>query len=155
MNTTPLYAFPTRALRRWRDERLSLNEEIDGSVSATFRFNGSTCGNVPFVLEFSARLALDGDGFRFLHLSCAPAPGDAGHRRMCGHLENAAALLAALGTTPPVVGAPLAAGLDWRPATTPAGCVCAATDRAHKWLAMLHTLHFALAARASLQPVFP
>ena len=39
-----------------------------------------------------------------------------------------------------LVGAVLA----WRPAKSPAGCLCSEPSRHHKWQAVLETLHFAL-----------
>ncbi|MGH8020969.1 MAG: hypothetical protein ACREIA_22335 [Opitutaceae bacterium] len=155
MTTAPTYAFPIRALRRWRDERLTLIDESDGTIHALFRFEGSTCGNVPFNLDYSAHLASAANQHRLLALGCVPAAGDDGHRRMCSYLENAGQLLATLQTERPLLGQPLDAVLEWRPATSPAGCVCAAPARAHKWLAVLHTLHFALNGRTAAQPALP
>lgn len=145
------YAFPLRALRRWSAERLSLAHEADGGVQAQFNFDGSTCGNVPFRLIYSVQLASASAQHRVRMLACAPAPHDDGHRRMCSFLETGEALLAAMPVECPLLGEPLAAALAWRPSTTPAGCVCAAPARAHLWLAVLHTLHFALAERGALQ----
>ncbi|HVU35662.1 MAG TPA: hypothetical protein VHE61_19640 [Opitutaceae bacterium] len=144
MTTTPTYAFQPRVLRRWRDERLTLTQAPDGAMAASFRFDGSTCGNIPFVLWYSVRLAPAAERYRIIDLGCEPAGADEGHRRMCSYLEGADRLLVTLRTERPLVGQPLAEALAWRPATSPAGCVCAAASRNHKWLAVLHTLHFAL-----------
>lgn len=155
MTTTPTYTFPIRALRRWRDERLTLIDESDGTVHALFRFEGSTCGNVPFNLSYSVHLASARDQHRLLALGCAPTAGDDGHQRMCSYLESPAQLLATLQTERQLLGQPLDAVLEWHPATSPAGCVCAASARAHKWLAILHTVHFALGGRTAAQPTLP
>lgn len=144
MTTAATYAFAPRVLRRWRDERLSLAAAADGRVTARFRFDGSTCGNVPFELVYDVELASPEDGYRVLAMRCAPTPGDEGHRQMCSYRESADRILQTLATEQPFVGRPLAEVLAWSPALLPAGCVCAAASRAHKWLAVLQTLHFAL-----------
>jgi len=146
MNPPIPYAFPVRALRRWRDERLGLAADEAGGWRATFHFEGSTCGNIPFALRFE--VGLDAAGI-LRELRCAPAPADEGHARMCSYLEDAERLLAELATQAPLRGRPLADVLTWNPATSPAGCVCAPASRAHKWLAVLQTLHFALHAPAA------
>ncbi len=148
-SATPHYAFPLRALNRWRDERIVLHDQPDGGVCARFHFEGSTCGNIPFNLGYVVRVAAASEGFRLLELRCDPLPGDHGHERMCSYLEDATSLLESLRTEQPLVGCPLAAVLDWRPATSPAGCVCSAANLAHKWLVVLQTLHFTLASRGT------
>jgi hypothetical protein len=153
MNAAAAYTFPLRALRRWRDERLTLTDQPDGGIHGEFRFEGSTCGNVPFNLIYTVRLASAAAPHRILELACSPAPGDDGHRRMCSYLDHADRLLATLQTDSPLLDQPLAAALAWQPVTSPSGCVCDARARAHKWLAVLQTLHLALAERAATQPV--
>ncbi len=141
MSLTPGYHFAPRALRRWRDERLTLTPRTGGGWQARFHFDGSTCGNVPFVLHYD--IEIDTAGV-IVGLSAAAAPGDEGHQSMCRHREDAASLRDELATQGPLRGRPLADVLAWKPATSPAGCVCTAPARAHKWLAALQTLHFAL-----------
>ena len=149
MNPSFPYAFPVRALRRWRDERLNLAADEAGGWQATFYFEGSTCGNIPFALRFE--VGLDAAGI-LREMRCAPAPTDEGHSRMCSYLEDAERLLAELATQAPLRGRPLTDVLTWSPATSPAGCVCAPASRAHKWLAVLQTLHFALHAPVAAAP---
>lgn len=144
MNATETYAFPARALRRWRDERLTLVPEDGGGVRALFAFEGSTCGNVAFRLVYAVRLAPASDQHRILALSCAPAVGDDGHTRTCDYLAEPQEMLRRIGDEPPLRGAPLEAVLHWQPPRSPAGCLCTAASRAHKWLAVLQTVHFAL-----------
>jgi hypothetical protein len=146
MTTSTPYAFPLRALRRWRDEQLALHRLPEGGVGAKFLFEGSTCGNMPFNLIYVIRLAPAADQFRLLALDCAPAPRDYGHTRMCSYLEGSERIARLLRDECPLLGEPLEAAMAWRPEFSPAGCVCAAPSRAHKWLAVLHTLHFALLA---------
>lgn len=143
------YTFALRALRRWRDEQLTLTPREAGGWRARFHFDGSTCGNVAFVLHYD--IEVDGGG-TIVGMRAAAAPGDEGHQSLCRHREDAASLREELATAGPLRGRPLADVLTWRPATSPAGCVCTAPARAHKWLAALQTLHFALHAPAAVGP---
>lgn len=149
MTTSAGYAFPSRALCRWRDERLSLAFADDGHVLARFRFEGSTCGNVPFELMYEVKLSPSAEGYRVLAMGCAPSAGDEGHQQMCSYRESAERIRQDLANEQAFVGRPLAEVLVWSPAVLPAGCVCAAASRAHKWLAVLQTLHFALVGTAA------
>ena len=135
------YTFAARALKRWREERLTLSPRDGGGWRARFHFDGSTCGNVAFVLHYD--IEVDGGGI-VVGMRAAPAPGDEGHESLCRHREDADSLREELATPGPLQGRPLADVLSWRPATSPAGCICTAPARAHKWLAALQTLHFAL-----------
>ena len=144
------YTFALRALRRWRDEQLTLTPREAGGWRARFHFDGSTCGNVAFVLHYD--IEVDGGG-TIVGMRAAAAPGDEGHQSLCRHREDAASLREELATAGPLRGRPLADVLSWRPATSPAGCVCTAPARAHKWLAALQTLHFALHPPAAVSVV--
>lgn len=135
------YTFAARALKRWREERLTLSPREGGGWRARFHFDGSTCGNVAFVLHYD--IEVDGGGI-VVGMRAAPAPGDEGHESLCRHREDADSLREELATPGSLQGRPLADVLSWRPATSPAGCICTAPARAHKWLAALQTLHFAL-----------
>ncbi len=146
------YTFALRALRRWRDEQLTLTPREAGGWRARFHFDGSTCGNVAFVLHYD--IEVDGGG-TIVGMRAAAAPGDEGHQSLCRHREDAASLREELATAGPLRGRPLADVLSWRPATSPAGCVCTAPARAHKWLAALQTLHFALHPPAAPAAVGP
>lgn len=140
----PVYVFPVRALRRWSTENLTLETAPAGGLVAHFRFEGSTCGNVPFELRY--QVLLDGSAQRIIAAQqCTPAPFDEGHQRMCCWQEDAARA-ATLLEEKPLAGQPLAAVLSWRPLRSPSGCLCAPASRHHKWQAVLETLHFALFA---------
>src|SRR6187200_399971 len=147
MNPLPGYAFSARALRRWRDERMTLVDELDGGFRATFLFDGSTCGGIPFQLVYTVRLARVEERWQVLDLSCVPVDGDDGHKRMCAYLESGDRMMENLQKDQPLVGQSLDDVLAWQPATSPAGCLCAVAARNHKWLAVLQTLHFSLAQR--------
>jgi hypothetical protein len=138
------YTFNPRALQRWRAERLSLVARADGGAEAAFRYDGSTCGNCAFTLIYRVTLGPAGEGHPLRELGCTPAPGSDGQERMCSYLATQGRILETADAEKPLLGRPLAAVLDWRPATSPAGCLCTAALRDHKWLAVLETLHFAL-----------
>ena len=143
-STTSTYVFNLRALQRWRAERLSLAPRADGGVEATFCYDGSTCGNCAFTLLYRVTLGPAEEGHPLRAMGCAPAPGSDGQERMCSYLATQGRILETVEAEKPLLGRPLASVLDWRPAAVPAGCLCTAAHRDHKWLAVLETLHFAL-----------
>ncbi|MBE7539476.1 MAG: hypothetical protein HS122_13825 [Opitutaceae bacterium] len=144
VTTAPAYAFPLRALRRWAAENLTLIRAGDGSIAAEFRLEGSTCGNVAFHVLYRVRLSSTGTGHRILGLECTPAPGDVNFHEQCEARADEARLLATLLHERPLLGQPLAEVLTWAQETSPDGCLCRETSRAHKWRAVLQTLHLAL-----------
>lgn len=141
---TSTYAFPVRALRRWSSEHLRLSSGADDEVEAVFRLEGSTCGNVPLTMLYLVRLGPAAEGWPIRRLYVGPAPHDDGHRQQCAYRADADELLHELQHEQPCLGQPLAAALAWSPETSPAGCLCTSTSRAHKWRIVLHTLHYAL-----------
>lgn len=140
------YAFPLRALRRWAAENLNIVRATDGSITAEFRLECSTCGNIAFHVVYHVQLSPPSDGCRILALDCVPAPGDVNFSEQCEASADETRLLAAIRSEQPLLGQPLADALTWTPQTTPDGCLCAATARAHKWRAVLQTLHHALSS---------
>lgn len=152
---TAQYRVNERALRRWADERLRLAVEPDDTVTAVFRYDGTTCTNMgrPLAFVYEVRLGSEADGFPVRAMRCAPAAGDTGHTAMCGYVKDADALMRAIGTElPPVTGVPLDEARAWRPPASPAGCYCEAASREHKWGLVLETIHYALAQRARVEP---
>jgi hypothetical protein len=144
-----VYAIPVRALRRWVSENLTLTSQPDGTRRAVFRFEGSTCGNVPFNLLYTVALSpLAGGGWQIADLGCTPAPFDDNHRQMCALLNSPERLPSLMQEYQPLKGETLGSALDWQPATAPDGCLCAPASRAHKWRAVLHTIHYALYSTA-------
>jgi hypothetical protein len=139
-----IYAFPVRALERWAKNHLDLHEE-PGLVRARFRFEGSTCGNIPFSLHYDVVLDRTSGAPCLASLACSPAPGDDGHLHMCIAREDEEALYSKLHDERPLLGRSLDDVLAWKPATEPAGCLCTPAFRNHKWRAVLETLHYALA----------
>lgn len=141
---TPAYAFPERALRRWRTECLCLHCVAADRCEAEFQFEGSTCGNVPFVLLYRVALTQTDGRWHLREMEVLPRAGDEGHREMCSAKSNLAGFQERWHHELPLLGRPLDECLTWAPATSPEGCLCAEPARAHKWRAVLQTLHHAL-----------
>jgi hypothetical protein len=141
------YSVNAKALRRWSDERLSVERRADGSVDAIFRYEGTTCTNMGRLLQFQYRVTLGPrtDGYPIRAQHCAPAAGDEGHTYMCRYMSNRKHLLVAIDQERPLHGKPLNDVLGWRRPASGAGCYCEQDSRAHKWGLVLETLHFKLA----------
>ncbi len=146
VSPAPQYTVARRALGKWAQQRLRLDHRADGTIAATFRFEGSTCSNMghPLAFDYRVTLAPAADGHRILDTTCEPAPGDTGHTQQCAYLRDAEGTMARIAEPPPVVGQPLDAILSWQRETRQSGCYCDATSRAHKWGLALETLHYAL-----------
>lgn len=142
--STPAYATNPRALERWRREHLTLTPQADGGVAAEFRFEGSTCGNIPLTLLYRVQLGRAEEGFPLQTMNCVAAAGSDGHERMCSWLESNGRIMEKADAEKPLLGQRLDAVLAWRPVVLPAGCLCSAASRNHKWRAVLETVHYAL-----------
>jgi len=140
------YSINERALRKWAEERVQVERLPDGSVLATFRFDGTTCSNEGQPLAFDYRVQLEpaGHGFVIAQSDCRPAEGDEGHRRMCEYLRDKDGLLRAFAEEKPLLGRPLDEVLQWTQPTAPSGCHCLPENRAHKWRLALEAIHFRL-----------
>jgi hypothetical protein len=143
------YSVNRKALKRWAEQRLSLEECPDGSLQAVFRFEGTTCTNTgwPLAFDYKVKLGPRREGYPIREQSLTAARGDAGHVRMCQYLEDSAGLMAAIENEKPLRGERLNAVLSWRRPASGAGCFCEASARDHKWGLVLETIHFALAQR--------
>ncbi|MDZ7361133.1 MAG: hypothetical protein ONB46_10450 [candidate division KSB1 bacterium] len=141
------YSIDSRALRKWSQQRLHLNILDDGSVSARFRYEGTTCSNLGHRLEYDYHLKLGSaeDEYKIIEMSCAPAPGDTGHAYMCEYLNNARLLEEAIAKEKPLLGRPLNEVLAWKRQFNPSGCYCDRSSREHKWGLALEVIHYALA----------
>jgi hypothetical protein len=140
------YSVNRKALKRWSEERLSMNVNRDGSLDAVFRYDGTTCTNMgrPLAFLYNVRLGPRTDGYPIREQKCAPAPGDTGHERMCQYIENPVGVMAAIEQEKPLRGKRLNAILSWRREASGAGCFCEAASRNHKWGLVLETIHYAL-----------
>ncbi len=138
------YQVNAKALRRWAAQRLSLERCGDGGVQAVFRYEGTTCNNMGHPLAFEYRVTLGSAEERYpiREQHCVPAPGDTGHRAMCKY--DGGLLLNDIAEEKPLAGRPLDEVIDWKRATSPAGCYCDAASREHKWGLVLETIHYAL-----------
>ena len=147
LNQQAKYSVNLRALRKWSQERLHWKRLADGTVSARFRYEGTTCSNLgrPLAFDYQVRLGPAQGGYQLLEATCTPAPGDTGHQEMCAYLQDGPGLMGQIGQPPPLVGRPLEAVLSWERGHNPAGCYCEAESRSHKWGLVLEVLHFALA----------
>lgn len=145
----PAYATSVRALRRWAGDRLTLARRDDGSVDATFRYDGSTCSNMGRTLAFDYVVSLGpgAEGFPIRSQACRPARDDDGYQFMCEYVRSGDSFVATIEQETPLAGRPLADVLSWeRPALGP-GCFCEPESRQHKWGLVLETIHYALTQR--------
>jgi hypothetical protein len=151
------YTVNPRALRKWAQERVRIAARADGSLAASFRFDGTTCSNMgrPLAFDYLVALSSARDGYRILAANCAPAEGDEGHKAMCSYLADAPALMQAMASEKPLLGRPLHDVLTWTRAPAPTGCHCDASSRAHKWGLALEAIHFALAQSSASSPPTP
>ncbi len=145
------YSVNPRALAKWARERVRLEPHADGTVAASFRYDGTTCSNMGQPLAFDYRVVLGpaNEGFPIRESDCRPAPDDEGHKKMCAYLADAPALMQAIATEKPLLGRPLGDVLSWTRTAAPAGCHCEAASRAHKWGLALEAIHFALVQRTA------
>lgn len=143
------YAVNRKALKRWAEERLSLQQREDGTVDALFRYEGTTCTNMgrPLAFEYHVKLGPREDGYPIQDQRCEPAPGDTGYQSMCRYVAIGPALMTAIEGEKPLSGRPLNDVLSWRPAQSAAGCYCEPASREHKWALVLETIHYALSQK--------
>jgi hypothetical protein len=143
------YSLNSRALQKWSRERLQLTELPDTSVEARFRYDGTTCSNmgVPLAFHYDIKLGPAHTGYRIEKAVCAPAPGDTGHARMCGWIDDAEGLGARIRDEKPLLGQPLNDVLNWQRPSAPSGCYCEDAARMHKWGLAFEVVHYALAQR--------
>jgi hypothetical protein len=151
------YSVNRRALKRWAEERLTLQVNKDGSLDALFRYEGTTCTNMgrPLTFHYNVKLGPRAEGYPIREQRCAPAAGDTGHKAMCQYVENPVSIMAAIGREKPLGGEQLNAVLQWRREPSAAGCYCVASSRDHKWGLVLETIHYALVQKELGQDTEP
>jgi hypothetical protein len=147
------YSVNRRALQRWAEERLSMSMQADGSLDATFRYEGTTCTNMgrPLAFDYGVKLGPREHGYPILEQRCVPAEGDTGHAQMCQYLENPERLMAAIRLEKPMSGEQLNSVLGWQRKPSVAGCYCEPASRDHKWGLVFDTIHYALAQKETRQ----
>jgi hypothetical protein len=143
------YTVNRKALRRWADSRLTVDERENGVLEARFQFEGTTCSNLgqPLHFEYLVTLGPRAEGYVISSLTCQPTPGHQGYMAMCRYLKDADPLMASIANEKPLLGEPLNRVLTWRPPHSVAGCYCEQSDRLHKWRLVFETIHFALVER--------
>ena len=141
------YTVNIKALKRWAEERLSMQTCPDGSIEFLFRYDGTTCTNMgrPLTFHYSVKLGPRAEGYPVREQRCAPAAGDSGHTHMCQYLENREGLMKAIDREKPLIGQRLNAVLAWKRPAAAAGCYCDPLSREHKWGLVLETIHYSLA----------
>jgi hypothetical protein len=141
------YSVNAKALQRWSSERLSMERRADGTVAATFRYEGTTCTNMGRPLQFVYHVTLGprDEGYPIREQQCGPAAGDEGFTYMCRYISNREHLLLAIDGERPLNGRPLNDVLGWSRPGSGAGCYCEPDSRQHKWGLVLETIHFTLA----------
>jgi hypothetical protein len=140
------YSTSLKALQRWSQDRLTIETREDGSVTATFRYEGTTCTNMGRPLHFHYHVTLGPreDGYPILEQWCRPAPGDDGYTAMCRYLSDPDELMASIARERPLHRRPLEEIVGWSRPASPAGCYCEPDSRQHKWGLVLETIHYAL-----------
>ncbi|CAN5899250.1 hypothetical protein BH11GEM1_BH11GEM1_23430 [soil metagenome] len=146
------YSVNVKALRRWTNERMTLVSNADGTTSALFRYEGTTCSNMGRAFEFhySVTLGPRQEGYIVLEQRCEPAPGDDGHMFMCRYRSGADSLMASIENDKPLLGRPLDQVLALQRNAGGASCYCELSGGAQKWRLALETIHFALAQQETL-----
>ena len=138
-----------KALKRWSEERLTLEPRADGGFDAVFRYEGTTCTNMgrPLCFDYRVRLGPRSEGYPICEQECAPARDDSGHRFMCAYIDHREALMSAIDAEKPLAGRPLHEVLSWRRAAQAPSCYCDEASRLHHWGLVLETIQYALTAR--------
>lgn len=141
------YTVSDRALRKWAEERVTLQRRGDGTVGARFRFDGTTCSNMgqPLAFEYVLELDTPERAYTVLEADCRPADGDEGYQSMCAYLSDSDGWSRELAMERPAIGRPLDEVFAARRNAAPSGCLCTAENRAHKWTLALEAIHYALA----------
>jgi hypothetical protein len=141
------YTVNGRALKKWSQERVRIEAKADGTVVASFRFDGTTCSNQgrPLAFDYAVTLSGPDKGYTILESDCRPVAGDDGHTLMCAYLSDSDGLMRSIATEKPLLGRPLDEVLNWNREVAPSGCHCSAESRAHKWGLALEVIHYALA----------
>lgn len=150
------YSVNPRALRKWAQERVKIESQDDGTILATFRFDGTTCSSQghPLAFEYLVRLSGPGEGYTIRRADCRPVAGDDGHKYMCAYLNDADSLMREIAEESPLLGQQLNDVLSWTRTTAPSGCYCTSISRAHKWGLALEAIHFTLAqSEARADPI--
>jgi hypothetical protein len=143
------YTVSVQALDKWSQGRLQLQENVDGSIEATFSYEGTTCSNLGRPLEFVYHIKLGSAerGYRVEHAECVPSPTNDGHKYMCEYLDKGESFVKTIAEERPLLGKRLDDVLAWKRHFHPSGCFCEETSRRHKWGLVFEVLHYAMVQR--------
>jgi hypothetical protein len=150
------YSTNAKALARWAATRLAITPLDNGTIDASFRYEGTTCSNLgrPLFFDYHVTLGPREEGYVIRTLSCRPTAGDEGYKSMCRYLDDATHLMSSIDREQPLLGEPLNSVLNWNAPHSAAGCYCELADRMHKWRLVLETIHFALVERELRRETF-
>jgi hypothetical protein len=140
------YTISPIALRKWSQERLQLETLDDGSVEASFKYEGTTCSNLGHPLEFVFRVRLGSaeSGYTVESARCMPSSDDDGYSYMCEYIDKGDSFIATIANESPLLGRPIDDVLSWKRDFSPSGCFCESTSRLHKWGLVFEVIHYAL-----------
>lgn len=140
------YTLGKKVLQKWSENRLKLHFANDGTVEASFRYEGTTCSNMgmPLMFNYKITLASRKENYRILKAQCTPDPEDTGHKSMCEYTRNHHLFISTISNEKPLVSRPLNDVLTWERRNTPTGCYCDPNGRMHKWGIVYEVLHYAL-----------
>ena len=144
LNADAKYSVNIKALQKWSDERLEINISEDGSISAKFRYNGTTCSNLghELVFDYIIELGSEEEGFKIKSVECKPVGN--GYTFMCDYKDDPDLLMNSINSEKPLLGKPLNEILNWERNFNPEGCYCKRESRDYKWGQVLETLHYKL-----------
>ena len=151
LNQDAEYSVNRKALTRWSEELLTISDNKDGSLTALFRYEGTTCTSRPLTFHYEVKLGPRTEGYPILEQRCVPARDDVGHTLMCQYIENPTRMMDSIDTEKPLRGKRLDAVLSWQRHPSGAGCYCEQASRDHKWGLVLETIHYALAQKERVQ----
>lgn len=149
LNQEATYSIHRKALRKWTRDRLEMETASDGSTSARFLYEGTTCSNMGYPLKYvySIKVGPADTNYEILEALCAPAEGDVGYKKQCEYLKVGEAMNQTIADEQPLVGEPLEEVFNWNHRSGSSGCYCDFSGRNHKWGLAYEVVHFAMAKR--------
>ena len=147
LNEKAKYSVSSKALEKWKSNRLKVEILPDSSIKAKFNYEGTTCSNLgrPIKFEYHIKLSSMEDGYQISEMDCCPAGDDNGFEYMCEYISMPDELMESIEREKPLLGRPLNDILNWQRTFSPEGCFCNEDSRMHKWGIALEVLHYALA----------
>ncbi len=140
------YSLGLKVLKKWSEERLTLSPLEGNTIKASFIYDGTTCSNFGFPLQFEYSITLheNGDNFTILEQGCKPTTNDIGYQKMCQYIKQGDNLLETVQKEKSMVGQALDSVFDENISFSPSGCYCEKSGRDYKWHQVFQVVHFAL-----------